>query len=488
MKRSIKIFVIVLMMGIGYLVPQQTSASPFGVNFQVFYNELSPFGDWVMDPTHGYIWVPYVDAHFHPYATHGRWVMTSFGNTWVSDFAWGWAPFHYGRWFWSNFYGWAWVPGYEWGPAWVSWRSGGGFYGWAPLGPGLHVNVSFGIPNNHWVFIPQRRFRHRHFARYYVSHHRVTNVFHQTTIINNTTIVNNNTFYTGPSRREIERVTNSRVQVYNVQESNRPGRAVVRSNAVEIYRPQIQSDRNSRDVVRPATAYSQEEFRSRNATRAAAPSQGRAVAPANRGTEANGNSRNGQVRSAQTPSRANVPAGNSRGNEVNRASSGNNNPSRGSTVNTGGQNRNEGVRATSPASRNAATAPAVRNNSQNRSSSSAPAVRNAPARTSGNNQSSTVNRSQSTAPRASAPASSRSQSVKAPSNNQRSSGQVSTPRSTNNRSSSASKPNVAPNKNSRSSSAAKPSVAPSRSSSSSSGNKATSRSSSSSSSRNRGNN
>ena len=30
-------------------------------------------------------------------------------------------------------YGWVWVPGYEWGPAWVSWRTGGDYVGWAPL-------------------------------------------------------------------------------------------------------------------------------------------------------------------------------------------------------------------------------------------------------------------------------------------------------------------------------------------------------------------
>lgn len=485
MKRSVKIFVIVLMIGIANMLPHQASASPpFGVSFQVFYNELSPFGDWVMDPNHGYVWVPYVDAHFHPYASHGRWVMTSFGNTWVSDFSWGWAPFHYGRWFWSDFYGWTWVPGYQWGPAWVSWRSGGGFYGWAPLGPGLHVNVGFGIPSAHWVFIPQRRFRHRHFNRYFIPHHRAVNVFNQTTIINNTTVINNNTFYTGPSRREIERVTNSRVPVYSVRESNSPGRAVVRSNAVEMYRPQIQSDRNSREVVRPATAYSQEEFRSRNATRAAASNQGRAVAPANRGTEVNENSRNGHVGSAQTPSRASAPTGNTRANEVNRGASGNTNPSRGTAVNTGSQNRSEGVRSNAPASRNVTSAPAVRNNNSTRNSS-APAVRNAPARTSGNNQSTTVTRSQSAAPKANAPASSRNQAVKAPSNNQRSSGQVSAPRSTNNRSSNASKQTVAPSRNSGSSSAAKPSVAPSRNSSSSSSG---TRSSSNSSSRNRGNN
>lgn len=110
--------------------------TPMGVSFQVFYDELSPYGDWINDPRHGYIWLPYVDRDFHPYGSNGHWAMTEYGNTWVSYYDWGWAPFHYGRWLYDDYYGWAWVPGYEWGPAWVNWRTGGGYYGWAPLGPG----------------------------------------------------------------------------------------------------------------------------------------------------------------------------------------------------------------------------------------------------------------------------------------------------------------------------------------------------------------
>jgi hypothetical protein len=42
---------------------------------------------------------------------------------WINGY-WWWGP--------SN---WVWVPGYEWGPAWVSWRTGGNYVGWAPLPP-----------------------------------------------------------------------------------------------------------------------------------------------------------------------------------------------------------------------------------------------------------------------------------------------------------------------------------------------------------------
>src|SRR2546426_4578479 len=31
--------------------------------------------------------------------------------------------------------GWAWIPGEEWGPAFVQWRHGGDYVGWAPMPP-----------------------------------------------------------------------------------------------------------------------------------------------------------------------------------------------------------------------------------------------------------------------------------------------------------------------------------------------------------------
>ena len=69
-----------------------------------------------------------IERDFRPYSTNGYWTMTQYGNTWVSHYPWGWAPFHYGRWVYTSYRGWGWIPGYEWGPAWVEWRSGNGYY------------------------------------------------------------------------------------------------------------------------------------------------------------------------------------------------------------------------------------------------------------------------------------------------------------------------------------------------------------------------
>jgi len=103
-----------------------------------FQGDLAPYGSWSNDPTYGNVWSPYsttVGADFVPYASCGHWLMSEYGWTWVSDWNWGWAPFHYGRWITIAGRGWSWIPGTMWGPAWVSWRSGHGYVGWSPLPP-----------------------------------------------------------------------------------------------------------------------------------------------------------------------------------------------------------------------------------------------------------------------------------------------------------------------------------------------------------------
>ncbi len=102
-----------------------------------FQTALAPYGSWDYDDSYGYVWTPamsIVGAGFEPYASCGHWIRSEYGWTWVSDWNWGWAPFHYGRWI-TRGARWSWVPGTMWGPAWVSWRSGSGYVGWAPLPP-----------------------------------------------------------------------------------------------------------------------------------------------------------------------------------------------------------------------------------------------------------------------------------------------------------------------------------------------------------------
>jgi hypothetical protein len=275
-----------------------------GVSFQVFYDELMPYGTWVNDPRHGFVWLPNAGPNFHPYATNGHWVVTSYGNTWVSDFNWGWAPFHYGRWFFSNHYGWAWVPGYEWGPAWVNWRTGGGYYGWAPLGPGIHINMAVNIPHHHYVFVPQRRLVHRRMNRYFVARPHVMNVYQNTTIINNTVVHNQRTYIAGPNRGELQRVSRRNIPVHQVSNAGRPGRAAVSRGTVAMYRPEV--NRNTLNQARPGRAVAPNEVNRNNSNRAA--TRQSSTAPQRQNTR--------QTEQRVTRSNENVQRNNARQQEV----------------------------------------------------------------------------------------------------------------------------------------------------------------------------
>src|SRR6267154_1191189 len=111
----------------------QSGRADVSVNF--FYDNLNG-GNWYQVADYGYVWQPdaATSADWRPY-TDGYWAYTDVGWTWVSYEDFGWATYHYGRWVRLKGRGWVWAPGREWGPAWVSWRTGGDYVGWAPLPP-----------------------------------------------------------------------------------------------------------------------------------------------------------------------------------------------------------------------------------------------------------------------------------------------------------------------------------------------------------------
>jgi len=227
---------------------QDDGYSTGNISLQTFYDELSPYGTWIQDPQYGYVWRPDVDqSEFRPYYTNGRWAMTEYGNTWVSNYDWGWAPFHYGRWVINSYRQWIWLPDTNWGPAWVDWRSGDGYYGWAPMAPSISINLSFGrryvVPEFCWNFIPQRNIYINTFPRYDYGRNNV--YIRNTTIINNTYVYNRRTYYGGPRVEDIRRATNRDVTVYRYAQSSRPGASRVGGREVSIYRPR--PERNAVD-------------------------------------------------------------------------------------------------------------------------------------------------------------------------------------------------------------------------------------------------
>lgn len=124
------------------------TSEEIGVSSDVFHrsDSLRRHGRWVMVKGYGRCWQPTgVDRDWEPY-TRGRWVYSyDDGWVWDSDEDFGWATYHYGRWFREEDTGWCWVPGRVWAPAWVSWRHGHSYVGWAPLPPPAIAAAGVGI-------------------------------------------------------------------------------------------------------------------------------------------------------------------------------------------------------------------------------------------------------------------------------------------------------------------------------------------------------
>ncbi len=250
MKKLFRIFTLVTTLTIVFILfPGKISAQQGYMNYQGFYDQLSPYGQWVENPNYGYVWIPNEGPGFTPYLSNGYWVMTDYGWMWVSNYNWGWAAFHYGRWDYSDYYGWFWVPDSEWGPSWVIWRSSGSYYGWAPMRPGISKYIAFGNyndePNDRWVFVRNRDFERHDIDRNYID--RSNNV----TIINNSTVINNTyydntrhtTYITGPDRQDVEKVTGRTIKPITVREKDKPGE-ILNNDQIQIYRPEVQKNKN----------------------------------------------------------------------------------------------------------------------------------------------------------------------------------------------------------------------------------------------------
>ncbi len=133
------------------------------ISAQGFHDYLAATGHWVTDvPGVGEAWHPnpfIVGNDFRPYATRGHWEWTEAGWSFESDFAWGWATFHYGQWTFDEAFGWVWVPGTTWAPAWVEWRVGGEVVGWAPRRPEALEDVP--LAEGAWTFVATADFLRR---------------------------------------------------------------------------------------------------------------------------------------------------------------------------------------------------------------------------------------------------------------------------------------------------------------------------------------
>jgi hypothetical protein len=249
-----------------------TAAQPQQVNINYFESTLSPYGSWVDVADYGRCWQPTVVAinrSWRPYGDRGRWLYTSNGWYWQSDYSWGWAAFHYGRWHCDNRIGWVWVPGSTWGPAWVSWRYTDQYCGWAPLPPGARyyggsgfyyqnsrvgISFDFGLRADFYTFIPTSRFCERTPSRFYVHGSHSQTIYKNSVVINKYTRGTNNTIINeGVGRERITRATHTPIRTVALRElpttASPVGRAErLEGNSLTVFRPNVSTSASSRSI------------------------------------------------------------------------------------------------------------------------------------------------------------------------------------------------------------------------------------------------
>jgi hypothetical protein len=123
---------------------------------RVFYDELEPYGDWVLVEPYGWLFRPRVNTvAWRPYRD-GRWEPSySYGWVWQADEPFGWITDHYGFWLHDEFQGWVWQPYGAWAPSWVAWVEVGDFVGWAPLPPDAAADYGH-VPGGVFTYVSRQ--------------------------------------------------------------------------------------------------------------------------------------------------------------------------------------------------------------------------------------------------------------------------------------------------------------------------------------------
>src|SRR6185369_3229105 len=226
------------------------------VDLGFFYDDLASYGSWVERPSYGWVWSPRVTrANWRPYQ-YGHWAWTDYGWTWISDEPFGWATYHYGRWYDDPNYGWEWVPGNEWAPSYVSWQEGDDYIGWAPLPPSVSIRTGFlnvSLAPAAYLFVPEGRFLDTRVYDYAVPRRDCERIYRQTRNFTNYRYEGNRVFAAGVPVDRVQRVIGRNVPRYQVADQgwNQRHQNRFSGNRVAMFRPQVERGRVAPPSARP---------------------------------------------------------------------------------------------------------------------------------------------------------------------------------------------------------------------------------------------
>src|SRR5262245_22210570 len=111
-----------------------------------------------------------------------------------------------------------WIPGDEWAPAWVNWRYGDDYVGWAPLPPDELVE-SYEVQLAYWMFVPGRYMAAPRVRTYIVPVYRRTVLLRATRVVNRTVPVQGARLAVNPgiSPAFVARVSGAPIATYRVR-------------------------------------------------------------------------------------------------------------------------------------------------------------------------------------------------------------------------------------------------------------------------------
>jgi len=264
-----KKLLLVAVISLGFIVSSNEAHGPkINVEISHFYSALQLYGEWIEIDYNLHVWRPAnVRRNWRPYVL-GSWAWTDYGWYWESNEPFGWATYHYGKWFYDDFYGWVWLPDNEWGPAWVEWRYSNDHIGWAPMYPynyEVRIGYRFSVNRNrnhiYWNFVNYPQFYRRNVNVYIINYGNNDYIFNNTKYRTNYDRRNNYIINEGVDRKFVEnkagyRIAKRKVEYvtdYNSYKNRKDNNDVIKSFKPKIGKKPISITKDYKKTIEKPT-------------------------------------------------------------------------------------------------------------------------------------------------------------------------------------------------------------------------------------------
>ena len=276
------------------------------VDYKEFYDQLSPYGEWVQVKSEeiglqsktaqsispgnnnfslsnllgikeanastgvnvemAFVWKPSTDlavvsdggdvAVYEPY-TNGQWVYTDAGWYFKAPTPEEEIVHHYGRWVNSVTDGWLWVPGRVWAPAWVDWRQNDGYVAWTPVPPSVYiVNNYITVPpieEDRYIIVEKKYFVEPQVYKYKYMYKENKNkiMIKEMTKTNRVMIKNKTIINKGPEVSDIERYWGNKIEIVKINRVKDKNDVKYSDNEYYVYTPTFTKVKHTENVKTP---------------------------------------------------------------------------------------------------------------------------------------------------------------------------------------------------------------------------------------------